>query len=295
MHKVLYLSLILMAFWANGQELNATVKINSDAIANANLPIFKTLETALNDFVNKTKFSTLNFKQKEKIDCSFFISVTSFDANQFTATLQVQSSRAVYGSQYSTPIFNYKDNDFSFRYTEFEPLIYNPNSTESNLMAVIAFYSHIIIAFDADSFSKLGGTDSFLAAQEIVNTFQGTGFKGWNQSEGNQNRFFLANDFLSNLFEQARLSSHQYNYSGLDIMAENVQQGKQTIKDALINLEAVNKIRPNSFVVRLFFDAKSDEIISIFSGGPKIDIADLINSLGKSSPSNAIRWSNIKL
>jgi len=294
MRNLSVLLLFLIAFSSKAQELNATVKINAEATSNNNLPIFKTLETSLNEFVNKTKFSTLNFKQKEKIDCSFFINVSVFDSNQFTATLQVQSSRAVYNSQYSTPIFNYKDKEFSFKYNEFEPLIYNPNSSDSNLMAVIAFYCQIIIALDADSFSKLGGTDSLLAAQEIVNTFQGIGFKGWNQSEGNQNRFFIVNDLLSNLFEEARLSSFQYNYSGLDVMSENVKLGKQSVKDALLNLETVNKARPNSFVVRMFFDAKSDEIISIFSGGPKMEIADLIESLSRTSPSNAIRWSNIK-
>jgi hypothetical protein len=294
MYKFLLFVTVLLSFSAKSQELNATVKVNAEATSNNNLSIFKTLETSLNEFVNKTKFSTLNFKQKEKIDCSFFINVSNFESNNFTATLQIQSSRAVYNSQYSTPIFNYMDKDFSFTYNEFQPLIYNPNSSDSNLMAVIAFYCQIIIALDADSFSKLGGTDSLLAAQEIVNTLQGTGFKGWNQSEGNQNRFFIVNDLLSNLFEQARISSYKYNFLGLDVMATDLKGGKQAVKDALINFETVNVARPNSFVARLFFDAKSDEIISIFSGGPKMEIADLVESLSRTSPSNAIRWSNIK-
>lgn len=294
MRNLLILGSFFLVFQISAQELNARVKINSDAIANANLTVFKTLENALNEFVIKTKFSNLNFKQKEKIECSFFINVSAFDNNQFTATLQVQSSRPVFDSQYNTPIFNYNDKDFTFKYTEFEPLIYNPNSADSNLMAVIAFYANIIIALDADSFSKLGGTEALLSAQEIVNTCQGIGFKGWNQSEGNQNRFFIVNDLLSTLFEQARLGSFQYNFAGLDRMSEDIKLGKQTIKEALINLEVINNARPNSFIARLFFDAKSDEIISIFSGGPKIDTANLIESLNRTSPSNAIRWSNIK-
>lgn len=293
MRKIVLLVLFFSSI-VHSQELNCTVKVNALSLGNPNQTVFKTLEKSLTEFLNKTKWTTLNFKQKERIDCSMFINVTSFSSDQFSATIQIESSRPIFNSTYTSPIFNYNDKDFSFKYVEYEPLTFNPNSFDSNLIAVIAYYANMIIGLDADTFSLMGGADAYAAAQQIVTTAQGSNYRGWSQSEGNQNRYFLVNDLVSNNLTPIRESLFDYHFKGLDKMSEDLKASKEQIKLALINVEKVNLVRPNNIVTRMFFDGKSDEIVSVFSGGPKIEVGDLLDKLGRISPLNASKWASIK-
>jgi len=277
------------------QELNATVSVNFQQVANGNPQLFKNLETQVKEFLNTTKWTTKEFTDVEKIDCNFFINVNSFGSNTFEATLQVQSSRPVFNSTLSSPILNINDKNFTFRFIEFENLIYDQNSFNSNLVSVLAFYANVIIGMDQDSFSELGGTEYYQIASNIVNVAQTSGYKGWNQSEGNNNnRNFLISDILSNTFSPFRLSLYQYHRLGLDTMAEDVKKGKEGVVKAINVLAEVQKVRPNALLTRTFFDAKTDEIVSIFSGGPRIDVVPLLETLNRISPLNSQKWSNIK-
>lgn len=293
MYKIV-LFLLFFSSLTQAQELNCTVKVNALSLGNGNQTVFKTLEKSLTEFLNKTKWTTQNFKQKERIDCSMFINVNSFSSDQFTATIQIESSRPIFNSTYTSPVFNYNDKDFSFRYVEYEALIFNPNSFDSNLIAVVSYYANMIIGLDGDTFSSMGGADAYAAAQQIVTTAQGSNYKGWSQSDGNQNRYFLVNDLVSNNFTPIREALFDYHSKGLDKMSDDLKASKEQIKLALINVEKVNLVRPNNIVTRMFFDGKSDEIVSIFSGGPKMDIADLLEKLSRISPINASKWASIK-
>lgn len=290
----LLLPVLFLSFSTFAQELNCEVQVNSERITNVNQQIFKTLETALNEFVNKTKWTNIDFKQSERISCSMFINVSEFNNNQFSATIQVQASRPIYNSTYSSPLFNVNDKDFSFRYIEFEPLFYNPNSFDSNLVSVVAFYAYMILGVDADSFTKFGGTPYFEMAQNVVSLAQTSGFKGWNQSDGLQNRYFLAADMLSTTFQPIREGFFEYHVNGLDIMADDLKGGKEKIKSSLTTVGKAHSVRPNAFLTRVFFDAKSDEIVSLFSGGPNVQITDLVDNLNRISPLNSAKWSQIK-
>jgi len=294
MRKIIICLFIVFSGVAQAQELNCTVQVNSVQVTKTNQQIFGTLEKALNEFVNKTKWTDQTFKQKERIDCSMFITVSSYSNDQFVATLQVQSSRPVFNSNYSSPVFNFNDKDFGFKYVEFEVLFYDPNSFASNLVSVVAYYCNIILGLDADTFSPLGGTKYFAAAQEVVNLSQQSNYKGWSQSDGNQNRFFLVTDLLSTTFSPLREASYVYHYEALDNMSENVKIGKDKIKTAIMSLEKVYAVRPNAFVTRVFFDAKAEEIQSIFSGGPNMEIAELIDRLNRFSPLNSNKWATIR-
>lgn len=294
MHKWIGLLLIMFSFSMKGQELNCTVKINFDRITDANPQIFRTLETSLTDFVNNTRWTTRNFGRNERIDCSMFINVSAFDSNAFTATLQVQSSRPVYNSTYATPILNFNDKDFSFRYNEGEQLYYNPNSFDSNLISVIAYYANIIIGLDADSYALNSGTEYYEVAQNIQSLAEGKGYKGWSQQDGNQNRYFLVNDLLSNTYTPFRESLFEYHFGALDTMADNQKAGKEKIIASLKTLAKVQSVRPNAFLTRVFFDAKSDEIVSMFSGGPSVTITELVDTLNRISPMNSSKWGRIR-
>ncbi len=294
MYKLIASFLLLSFGIADAQELNCTVQVNSAQITKTNQQIFRTLEKSISEFVNKTEWTDQNFNQRERIECSMFITVTSYANDQFAATIQVQSSRPVFNSTYSSPVFNFNDKDFGFRYIEFENLYFNPNSFDSNLVSVLAFYSYIILGMDADTFSPSGGTKYYTKAQEIASTAQQGGYKGWSQIDGNQNRFFLISDLLSSTFTPIREAMYSYHYEGMDTMSNDVKTGKEKIKSTIFSFEKVHGVRPNAFITRVFFDAKADEIQSVFSGGPQIDIADLVDKLNRYSPVNSSKWTSIK-
>jgi hypothetical protein len=295
MTKLFSFIVFLFCFTVQSQELNCILKINAQSLTNSNQPIFKTLETSLSDFVNKTKWTNKKFKQNEKIDCTIFINVTSYGADQFVATLQVSSSRPVFGSSYNSPVLNFNDKDFNFKYVEYENLIYNPNSFDSNLVSVIAFYASVIVGIDADTYAYNSGKELYEQAQSIVNLAQQSSYKGWSQNDGgSQNRFFLANDLMSGTFDPIKSTLYNYHISGLDEMSKDVKKGKEGVKQALLELEKINAIRPNAFLTRIFFDAKSDEILSIFAGGPQVKTSDLVDNLNRISPINASKWTSIK-
>ncbi|WP_396183346.1 DUF4835 family protein [Flavobacterium sp.] len=294
MRKIIVVLVLMLFGFIQAQELNCVVSVNSERVTANTQQVFKTLETSLNDFVNKTKWSSQNFNQNERIECSMFINVSEVDNTTFTATIQIQSSRPVYNSIYSTPIFNYNDKDFTFKYVEFESLNFNPNSFDSNLVSVVAFYSYIIMALDADSFESLKGNRYLEMAQNVMSVAQTGGYKGWSQTDGLQNRYYLISDLLSNTFNPIRQAYFEYHANGLDKMADDVKLGKENLKTALLNLSVIHSVRPNAFLTRVFFDAKSDEIADIFSDGPSIQTTELVDKLNRLSPLNASKWSTIK-
>lgn len=294
MCRKIFLLLLIFGCSVHAQELNCTVKVNYEQVAGTNNQVFKTLETVLTEFVNKTAWTQQKVKTNERINCSMFINILEYGANSFKATIQVSSTRPVYNSAYSSPIFNYNDQDFSFEYTEFQLMNYNPNSFDSNLVSVIAFYSLMIIGMDADSFKPDGGTPYYEAALEVANVAQSSGYKGWNQGDTNQNRYWLITNVLSNTFVQFREALYTYNFEGLDRMHEDQKIAKEKISEAITILSYMELSRPNSFLTRIFFDAKSDEIVSIYTGGPTMDTSSLVSTLYTISPMNAAKWSEIK-
>ncbi|WP_396174028.1 DUF4835 family protein [Flavobacterium sp.] len=290
---VCYLLLFLMGA-LQAQELQCEVIVNSDRVTNANPQVFVTLQKAVSEFVNNTRWTNKVYKQNERILCSMYINVSEYADNAFRASIQVQASRPVYNSNYLTPIFNYNDVDFDFRYIEFENLFYNPNSFDSNLVSVLAFYAYMILGIDADSYGMLEGTNYFDNAENIVVVAQSSGYKGWAQSGGNQNRFFLVNDMITPTFSPMREGFYQYHALGLDRMADDLKVGKEGIKTALATISKVHIVRPNAFLPRVFFDAKSDEIVALFSGGPPVQTAELVETLNRMSPTNTSKWSKIR-
>jgi hypothetical protein len=295
MNKIIaFLFLVLTSAFIQAQELNCTVTVNTQNLSNSNQQVFKTLETSLNEFVNQTQWTGKVYKQNEKINCSMFILISSNNSDQFVATIQVQSSRLVYDSSYSSPVVNFNDKDFSFSYTQFQQLIFNPAEFDSNLVSVISFYSYLILGMDADTFVPLSGDPYFDIAQNISNVAQQSGYKGWNQSDGSlQSRYFLIRDLLAPAYNEVRQASFLY-HSGLDTMSNDLKGAKEKIKTSLINLGKFNATKPNALLTRVFFDAKSDEIESIFSGGPSVSITDLVESLNNTSPLNSSKWALLK-
>ena len=295
MKKIVSILFLFFIGVVEAQQLNCTVQINSDQITTANNQIFKNLKNSISDFVNKTDWTGEEYKANEKINCSMVVIINSYDSNQFTATVQVQSTRPVFNSTYATPVFNYNDKDFSFRYIEYENLQFNPSNFDSNLVSVLAYYSYMILGFDADTYALKSGNKSFEIAQQIMTVAQQGGYKGWSQGDGNQNRYYLVNDVLSGTYDAYREALYQYHREGLDNMTSDLKTSKDKVISSIGTLSKLYAVRPNAFLTRVFFDAKVDEIVSILSGGPKVSLSETIDTLNKLSPLNTSKWSAIKL
>lgn len=279
----------------NAQEVNCLVKINYEQIGGSNRQIFQTLEKALTEFINQTKWTNRIVKPEERIDCAINIIITSREDNTFTGTLQIQSTRPVFGSTYATPLLNIKDNDFTFRYNEFDPLIYNRNTFDSNLVSTIVFYVYTIIGIDADSFSKYGGEFELKEAQNAMLQAQQSGIAAWQNVVGKQNRFLLIDDLLSPNLKTFRDVLYEYHIKGMDNFASNKDFAKQTIEDSVLKMETLFNKTVGNYLIRVFFDAKADEIVNIYADGPKTrNPARLVTSLRKISPTNSSKWRKLE-
>lgn len=295
MRKVLQIFVVLFTLvHVNAQELDCSITVNADKIPGSNKQIFTTLENSLNEFVNQKRWTSFNYKPQERITCNFTITILEQSGSDFKGHIQIQSSRPIYNSSYLTPVFNFKDNNFAFKYAEFEPLQFNENQFESNLVSVISFYVYTILGFDGDTFALNGGTSHFKRAQNILVQAQQSGFVGWNQNDGTGTRFTLIDNILSPTYNLFRNTLYEYHLNGLDGMNNDQIKSKQIIAKSLEGLKSIYEVRPNAFLLRVFMDSKATEIVSIFSDGPRFDTFKLKEDLLKISPVNATKWNEIK-
>jgi hypothetical protein len=278
----------------DAQELNAQFVVNADLVNQTNQQIFETLEGSLNEFINSQSWSTQDFFPQEKITCSFVLNLSSYNASKFEGTLQIQSQRTIFDSNYDSPVLNFLDKDISFTYQEFQPLFYSPASYESNLVSLISFYVYIIMGINADSLQFKGGDSYFEQAQRIVNLSQQSGAMGWKQNDSNRNRFWLNDTMRSNTFREYREALYIYHRKGLDLMTENPMEAKNNIINALLPLENLYDRRPNAMLLQMFFDAKADEIVNLFSDGPEVDFDRASKMLKKIAPFYQPQWKQIK-
>ncbi|WP_434036556.1 DUF4835 family protein [Formosa sp. 4Alg 33] len=294
MRNILFVVFLCLSLSLSAQELNCKVVVNAQQTGNENVQVFQTLEKQLNEFVNNTQWTTRGFKVTERVNCSMVIIINEYDGDLFKASIQVQSSRPVYGSSYSTPVYNFNDQNFTFNYVEFQNLNFSPTQFESNLVSVLAYHVYMILGQDADSFKLKGGDEYLNQAQTIVNYSQQEGFKGWKLADGLQTRYTLIDNMLSPTYKEYREVMYSYHRNGLDNMSTDVKLGKENIASAIEPFKTMNNRRPNSFLLRVFFDAKSDEIEDIFSGGPSVNVSDMVSVLNNVAPTYSSKWRNIK-
>jgi hypothetical protein len=296
MRKTVFLiALFLSIVNVNSQELNCLVNINYDQVSGSNVQVFKTLQTSLTEFINQTKWTNRVVQTEEKVDCAMNIIVTARENNSFTATLQIQSTRPVYGTTYSTPILNLKDNDFRFRYNEFDPLFYNRNSFDSNLISTIVFYVYVVLGVDADTFTKNGGDFELKEAENVMLQAQQSSISAWQNVVGKQNRFLLIENLLAPKLKLYRDVMYDYHIKGLDNFANNKEFAKQTIEDSVLKMQNLFNKTVGNYLIRLFFDAKADEIVNIYSDGPRTrNVSRLTTALRKISPNNNSKWKSIE-
>lgn len=269
---IVYLAFACCCVCVQAQELNCKVVVNSDQIEGSNKSAFETLQQSITEYMNTNRWTNLTFAEKEKIDCSMMIIVNSVEDNFYKCEMQLQSNRPVYGTNYTTPLLNFKDNAFNFTYQEFDRIEYQQNSFTTNLTAMLAYYVYLILGYDGDSFQKFGGTPYFQACEDIVTMCQSASMsgeenKGWKAFDSNRNRYALINNLMDEAFKPYREYYYTYHRLALDNMTSNVGNARALIAEGLPVLKEANRARPTTYVVTTFLDAKSDELVNIFKKG----------------------------
>ncbi len=293
--KIILLLLIVMSYNYFSQELNCQVNINTSQIqGTAEKQIFDQLQKSIFEFMNNKKWTRDNFTFQEKIDCSVLIIIKSkISDDEYSASIQVESRRPVYKSSYFTPVFNYEDDNFQFKFQQFSQLDFQVTTFQNNLTSVLAYYAYVVIANDYDTFSPLGGTEYWQQAQLIVNNAQTASEKGWRSSESNKNRYWIVENTLQPLFKGIRDCQYQLSKNGLDIMNEKVEEGRTNILKALDLLRPVYAARPASFNMQLFFNAKADEMVNIFKEGTPEEKTKAAELLMLVDPAHTTRYLKI--
>ncbi len=297
MKKTIFL-IVLLSLYLNlsAQELNCSVVVSTDKIVDADPKVFKTLERAIDEFVNQTKWTQKEFEPEERIECSIVLTLNEkTGSNFYSGSIQVQSSRPVFNSIYNTPVLNYKDDNLSFSYIEFEPLQYDVNAYQSELISTLSYFVYLIIGMDADTFDLNGGDEYFNICQNIMDQVDSPNDKkAWQSNTNKFNRFHLINKILSPTYDNFRSTYYNYHLKGMDGMADNQIEAKNNIKIAIMGLEKVAEITMGTQLSRIFMDAKADEITNIFTEGPQMDTDDLVQALYVIAPTMANKWEKIE-
>ena len=241
--------------------------VNTAQLSNTKTEVFESLREKTEAFLNDHQWTSLQYKEIERIDCNFNITVNSWNEAEslIKSTLLMTSSRPVFNSSYNTTLYSVKDGDFQFKFQTTDQLEWNPEYVDNNLTAMLAYYAYMIIGYDMDSMSPLGGTTYLQTAENIVNNAQSLGFPGWTSFSDSKNRFGLLNDYLDGSMEDYRMMVYKYHREGLDMMAENASTGRANITEALELLNASQDARTMSQLPVLFTEYKRDELVNIFS------------------------------
>lgn len=276
------------------QELNCVVDVNSDQIQGSNTSMFETLKTSINDYMNTTVFSTAKFSANEKIDCRLFLTIKEVNDNTLTGDIQIQSSRPVYNSSYTTTLINFKDNNVEFTYLEGEPLIFSENQMESQLTAILNFYAYLIMAVDFDSFAPRGGQPFFDKLAQIVQWAQSSGETGWRQFEDTKNRSAVLSAYTDPGTSAIRDLIYTYHRSGLDEMAISPDKGRAKITESLSALEKIHQVAPMSVGLSIFKDSKLDELVNIYSKASQTERQNVYDLLYDIYPTEQQRLNEFK-
>ncbi|MBO4243919.1 MAG: DUF4835 family protein [Bacteroidales bacterium] len=299
MKQIVALLMILM-FAAPGilaQELNCRVNINYSSLSTTPTPVFQSLQKDVTAFLNERHWTNHHYEPNERIECNVMITITEFNGvDRFSGTIQVNLSRPVFMTSYNSPLFTFKEGDgkFTFRYLEGENLQFIENTVTSNLTQVLAFYAYIILGYDYDTFSPLGGSEYFKKALRVALTAQGSGHEGWSSADSKQNtRYNLVDALLDKRFENLRLGEYYYHRQGLDVMPSDPNAARRKILEALKSIQRSERAKPNSLIVSLFFTAKSDEIVNIFSESPTAEKNEVMQILKELDVTNMAKYQKI--
>ena len=285
---------LLVVTTSFAQELRCNVTVSARGIQGANQNLFRTMQSDLYEFMNNRKWTDHVYGYDEKIRCNILIRLDEqISADEFKGSIQVQLTRPVFNSSYTSTVLNIKDNDFHCKYVEFQPLEFNETSNRDNLTNILAFYAYVILGFDYDTFSPEGGTEFFQKAQGIVNNSQNARERGWKAFESERNRYWLIENVLNKSYASFRSAMYTYHRMGLDLMSDRVEEGRANIAESLRDIQKVFRRRPSTYILQMFFDAKADELVKIFSKSYPDERNRVMAILNEVDPSNGSKYDKI--
>lgn len=290
----IFIGILFLSMAAIGQELDCQISVSTRQVEGTDRQIYNTMQTALFEFMNNKRWTNYQFKLEERIECTILIQISDrISTDEFKGSMNVMLRRPVYKSSYNSIMLNHIDKDIQFNYVEFESLDFQESAITSNLTALLAYYAYILIGLDFDSFTLYGGTPYYEKAQNIVNMAQNLPQKGWKSFESMRNRYWLVENLNNASYNNIRQFIYQYHRQGLDLMAENVDQGRTNIIESLELLRLAYRNKPNSFLLQLVFDAKRDELINILTGAPDQDKVKAVNLLKEIDPANSTKYQTV--
>lgn len=292
--SIILFLLLIMAVKSYSQEINGSVQVSARQIEGTDVEAFKELQQALYEFVNNKIWTNFNFKLEERLECTILLTLSErISSDQYKGKLNLVLRRPVYKTNYNSTMFNYIDKDVQFTYAEGEPLIFSEGTFTSNLTSMVAYYIYVFLGIDADSYSKFGGTPYYEKAQSIVQNAQNTGEPGWKAFENMKNRYWLTENLLNSQYRPIRESIYEFHRKGLDVMYDDVESGRSNIAESLKLLQQANRTKPGSFLLRLYLDAKRDEIIKVFSKGNPTMKTEVVNIMKEIDPANGSKYQAI--
>ncbi|MBR5435354.1 MAG: DUF4835 family protein [Muribaculaceae bacterium] len=291
---ILLSAIALSPFRAAGEELACKVEINADQVEGSSKQVFQTLEAAINEYMNNTRWSNAQFAVNEKIECRLFFTFKTYIDGVMKGDLQIQSTRPVYNSSYTTTLINFKDTKIEFAYTENDPLRFSETTMESQLTAILNFYAYMILAIDFDSFSLYGGDFFYDKASNVVQMAQSSGEVGWKAFEDTKNRSAVLNAFTEPATKGFRDMIYQYHRNGLDEMALSPDKGRAAITASLDYLPKIHDVAPMSVGLSIFKDSKLDELVNVYSKATQSERDKAYDILQPIYPSESDRITKIK-
>lgn len=278
----------------NSQELMCTVDVNTSAIEGTNKSVFESLKETISEYMNETKWTNAIFAPNERIDCRLFLTVKEYNGDRIKGDLQLQLSRPVYNSTYTTTLINFKDTKIEFDYREGEPLIFVENQWTNNLTGILDFYAYLFLALDFDSFSPNGGQPYFDKAATIVQQAQSSGETGWRTFEDTKNRSAVLNSFTDANTSMIRNLLYEYHRKGLDEMVTSPDKGRAAITESLKAISQVYQHAPMSVALSMFRDSKLDELVNIYSKAPQSERDEVFELLSPIYPTDRQLLNKIK-
>ena len=280
------------------QELQAKITINHAQISGTEKSVFDNLQQTLEQFVNDRQWTHLQFQKNERIVCNFNLQLTKYDKDQgiFTCKATIQANRPVYNSAYTSTLYNNVDENFTFKFAEFDQLEFNEEQIDNQLTALFAYYAYLLIGLDLDSFSPKGGEDVLQRCMNLTNNAQNLDYPGWKAFDNDRNRFAIINDYLDGSMEPFRQLQYDYYRKGLDEMVNNAERGRTEITTALeTGLKKAKENRPLSMLPQIWTDYKKDELANIYKGkGTQKEKEAVFEILTSINPSQNKYWDQIK-
>ncbi len=289
---------LLLITTLNAQEFNCSCKINTPKLSQTDPKIFQDLQNRIEEFMNGQQWTSHTFEPEEKIKCSIQITIQDEgDDRVYGGEMAIRSFRPVFGSNYETTLLAHNDRDIRIAFEEHQPIVFSQDSYIDNLSSILSYYAYLMLGLDYDSFSPFGGEQYYIQAKRIMDLIPrgiAQRFRGWTESESNNNRYWIIESILSPKTKPLRKSWYDYHRKGLDIMYQKPEEGRVVLSDALQILPKTFRANPRSMALLIFNFAKAYEIVEIFKQGTSTEKAAVFKIMAEVDPSNISKYNDIR-